>query len=103
MGATNVQVIEGDGSLGWRAGAPYDAILVGCASPDVPHQLIDQLAENGRLVIPVGNSQGQLIERLCRRSVQVESSTVAPCSVRPLAFRGERVASVPWVEVPGSG
>lgn len=102
LGVSNVEVIEGDGSLGWRKGAPYDAILMGCASPDVPHQLIDQLAEGGRLVIPVGNSQGQLLERLQRRSVAVESSTVAPCSVRPLAFRGERRSSVPWVEVPGS-
>lgn len=102
MSVQNVEVIVGDGSLGWRKGAPYDAILMGCASPDVPNELIDQLTEGGRLVIPVGDSQGQLIERLRRRSVAVESSTVAPCSVRPLAFRGERRPSVPWVEVPGS-
>jgi protein-L-isoaspartate(D-aspartate) O-methyltransferase len=100
MGIRNVEVIDGDGSLGWREGAPYDAILMGCASPDVPHELIDQLTDGGRLVIPVGDSQGQLIERLRRRSLAVESSTVAPCSVRPLAFRGERRSSVPWVEVP---
>ena len=100
MGIQNVQVIVGDGSLGWREGAPYDAILMGCASPDVPHELIDQLTAGGRLVIPVGDSQRQLIERVRRRSVAVESSTVAPCSVRPLAFRGERRSSVPWVEVP---
>lgn len=102
MGIQNVEIVVGDGSLGWRTAAPYDAILMGCASPDVPHQLIDQLTEGGRLVIPVGGNQGQLIERLRRRSVAVESSTVAPCSVRPLAFRGERRSSVPWVEVPGS-
>jgi protein-L-isoaspartate(D-aspartate) O-methyltransferase len=100
MGIQNVEVVEGDGSLGWRKAAPYDAILMGCASPDVPHELIDQLTEGGRLVIPVGDSQGQLIERLRRHSVAVESSTVAPCSVRPLAFRGERRSSVPWVEIP---
>ena len=102
MGVQNVEVIVGDGSLGFGKGAPYDAILMGCASPDVPNELIDQLTEGGRLVIPVGNSQGQLIERLRRHSTAVESSTVAPCSVRPLAFRGERRSSVPWVEVPGS-
>jgi protein-L-isoaspartate(D-aspartate) O-methyltransferase len=102
MGSKNVEVIVGDGSLGWREQAPYDAILMGCASPDVPHELIDQLTEGGRLVIPVGDSQGQLIERLLRHPVAVESSTVAPCSVRPLAFRGERRSSVPWVEVPES-
>ena len=100
MGVTNVEVIDGDGSLGWPEHAPYDAILVGCASPDVPNELIAQLTEGGRLVIPVGDSQGQLVERLCRRAVAVESTTVAPCSARPLSFRGERVASVPWLQVP---
>lgn len=96
----NVEVIDGDGSLGWPEGAPYDAILVGCASPDVPNELIDQLSEGGRLVIPVGGAKGQLVERLCRRAVAVESETVAPCSARPLSFRGDRVASVPWLQVP---
>lgn len=96
----NVEVIDGDGSLGWPAGAPYDAILVGCASPDVPNELIDQLSEGGRLVIPVGDAKGQLVEKHCRRAVALESETVAPCSARPLSFRGDRVASVPWLQVP---
>ncbi len=50
-----VTLVEGDGSLGYLPGAPYDAIVVGAGAPDVPAALIEQLAENGRLVIPVGS------------------------------------------------
>jgi protein-L-isoaspartate(D-aspartate) O-methyltransferase len=51
-----VQVKVGDGRLGWPEHAPYDAIIVTAASPDVPPALVAQLADNGRLVIPVGES-----------------------------------------------
>ncbi|MBN2386711.1 MAG: protein-L-isoaspartate(D-aspartate) O-methyltransferase [Anaerolineales bacterium] len=54
LGHKNVHVHIGDGSLGWQAAAPYDAILVAAAAPDVPQPLLDQLAEGGRLVLPVG-------------------------------------------------
>lgn len=49
-----VQVLQGDGSLGWPAGAPYDGIVVACAAPRVPPALEEQLAEGGHLVLPVG-------------------------------------------------
>ena len=54
-----VEVIEGDGSAGYAPGAPYDGILVAAAAPDVPVQLVEQLAEGGRLVIPVGERDSQ--------------------------------------------
>jgi protein-L-isoaspartate(D-aspartate) O-methyltransferase len=53
LGFDNVEVALGDGSLGWPAEAPYQVILVAAAAPGVPPALIDQLAEGGRLVIPV--------------------------------------------------
>ncbi|HET7467093.1 MAG TPA: protein-L-isoaspartate(D-aspartate) O-methyltransferase [Candidatus Dormibacteraeota bacterium] len=53
LGFANVEVAVGDGSLGWPADAPYDAILVACAATQVPPPLIEQLAEGGRLVVPV--------------------------------------------------
>src|SRR5579871_6300896 len=60
MGLANIQIHEGDGSQGWPAAAPYDAILVTAASPSIPQPLIDELdARTGRLVIPVGDQEQQ--------------------------------------------
>ena len=58
LGYDNVFVHPGDGSLGWDAEAPYDGILVAAAAPDVPRPLLDQLADGGRLVLPVGREYG---------------------------------------------
>jgi protein-L-isoaspartate(D-aspartate) O-methyltransferase len=66
-GFGNVRVHMGDGARGWPAGAPYDAIVVTCAPPDVPPALLDQLAENGRLVAPVGSVSQRLV-RIVKRS-----------------------------------
>jgi len=66
-GYANVTVVVGDGSLGYQEGAPYDAMLVGAAAPRVPDALLAQLAEGGRLVIPVG-PLGHQVLTLVRRS-----------------------------------
>jgi protein-L-isoaspartate(D-aspartate) O-methyltransferase len=63
LGYQNIFVHVGDGSLGWAPGAPYEAIAVTAAAPEIPTPLINQLAEGGRLVIPVGNRSGQMLER----------------------------------------
>ena len=56
----------GDGSMGWSAYAPYDAIVVTAGAPVVPDDLVDQLALNGRLVVPVGDEQKQEMIRIIK-------------------------------------
>jgi protein-L-isoaspartate(D-aspartate) O-methyltransferase len=55
LGLAKVQLRHADGGLGWKAAAPFDAILAACARPDIPAELLDQLADGGRLVMPVGD------------------------------------------------
>jgi protein-L-isoaspartate(D-aspartate) O-methyltransferase len=83
----DVEVVVGDGSLGWPLGAPYDAIAVGAAAPQVPRTLADQLGEGGRLVVPVavGGGEGEQLLRVRRRDgddMSVEE--LGPCRFVPL-------------------
>jgi protein-L-isoaspartate(D-aspartate) O-methyltransferase len=55
---SNVEVFEADGTLGWPGGAPFDAIHVACAARSIPGALVDQLAEGGRMILPVGEPYG---------------------------------------------
>jgi protein-L-isoaspartate(D-aspartate) O-methyltransferase len=59
LGFDNVEVAVADGSMGWPASAPYDLILVACASPDLPAALVDQLGPEGRLIIPLGSASDE--------------------------------------------
>ncbi len=59
MGVQNVALMVGDGTIGWRKYAPFDVIVVSAASPAVPQALIDQLADGGRMLIPVGSLEAQ--------------------------------------------
>ncbi len=66
LGYDNVHLRHGDGTLGWPEHAPYDAISVAAAGPEVPQPLLDQLAVGGRLVLPVGSRQVQELVRIER-------------------------------------
>ncbi len=87
LGYANVGVEVGDGSLGWPAGAPYDAILVSAAAPAIPPPLIAQLAEGGRLVIPVGDSERQSMLRIVKRVGGLEKESLLTCLFVPLLGR----------------
>jgi protein-L-isoaspartate(D-aspartate) O-methyltransferase len=67
LGVENVSVKVMDGTLGWRAQSPYDAILVTAGAPEVPEPLVDQLADGGRLVVPVGTRDRQVLKIVTRR------------------------------------
>jgi protein-L-isoaspartate(D-aspartate) O-methyltransferase len=81
---TNVHVHSGDGSQGWPPSAPYDAILVAAAAPQVPHPLLEQLAENGRLILPVGKQKTQVLELWQREKGKFERRTLIPVAFVPL-------------------
>jgi protein-L-isoaspartate(D-aspartate) O-methyltransferase len=79
-----VRCVVGDGSAGWVAGAPYDAIVVGAAAPHVPEPLVAQLAEGARLVIPVGPRDYQSLHVVRRQGTRLEEQIFDACVFVPL-------------------
>jgi protein-L-isoaspartate(D-aspartate) O-methyltransferase len=88
LGYDGVEVIVGDGSEGYPPAAPYDVILVTAAAPVVPPALFEQLAEEGRLVIPVGNLYHQDLLLYRKHGRQVETRVLDPCQFVPLIGKG---------------
>jgi protein-L-isoaspartate(D-aspartate) O-methyltransferase len=84
---SNVALLVGDGSLGWSRYAPYDAILVAAASPAVPDALVAQLGPGGRLLVPVGGPDGQVLTLVRRTGSGVATEEVARCTFVPLIGR----------------
>ena len=83
-GITNVTVLVGDGTLGWRSVAPFDAILVAAASPRIPQPLLEQLAPGGRLVIPIGAGESQVLTLVERDGDSFRETTVTDVRFVPL-------------------
>jgi protein-L-isoaspartate(D-aspartate) O-methyltransferase len=75
---SKVEVVEGDGALGHPEGAPYDAIYVTCAIPDVPDALVEQLREGGHFVAPLGITRCQLMAGR-KRNGELELDDLGPC------------------------
>lgn len=75
----NVVVRVADGTVGWPDEAPFDAIAVAAASPQVPPALIDQLKVGGRLIIPVGEAEMQKFLRITRKKNGVETEVLGGC------------------------
>ena len=81
----NVIIHLGDGSLGWPGSAPFAGILVTAAAPKVPGPLLEQLADNGRLVIPVSHSwQGQFLILITRRDQEFVEQVITSVAFVPL-------------------
>lgn len=84
LGMDNVEVLEGDGSLGLPEHQPYQAILVSAAAPRAPEPLKEQLADGGWLVLPVGGREGQILERWRRRGRDFSRERVTAVAFVPL-------------------
>lgn len=83
-GIRNVSLLAGDGTLGWRDYAPYDAILVTAGSPTMPEPLGEQLADGGRMLIPLGGREEQTLTLITRRGDVWERKAVAAARFVPL-------------------
>ena len=83
-GATNVSMLLGDGTVGWRDYAPYDAILVSAGGPNIPNALVEQLAEGGRMLVPVGTREEQILKLVVKRGSSTTTDDIAPVRFVPL-------------------
>jgi protein-L-isoaspartate(D-aspartate) O-methyltransferase len=84
LGLRNVRMQLADGGWGWEAHAPYPAIIVTAAPERLPEGLVAQLAEDGRMVIPLGPNGAQVLTLVRRRHGQVTSHPLEPVSFVPL-------------------
>lgn len=84
LGYGNVQLTVGNGSPGWPEHAPYDGILVAAAAPRVPPPLLDQLADQGRLVIPLGGRDAQTLTLIEKHGATVQHTPIITCVFVPL-------------------
>lgn len=84
LGLTNILQKVGDGTMGWKAYAPYDGIIVTAGAPRVPHPLLQQLAEGGRLIVPTGSRGGQMLTIITRQGDEFHEERAVPCVFVPL-------------------
>jgi protein-L-isoaspartate(D-aspartate) O-methyltransferase len=90
LGYHNITYILGDGSIGYEAKAPYDRIIVTAAANKVPHELIDQLGPNGKLIIPVGDQWLQDLLLVSKDSQQhIKMQTITQVRFVPLVGKYE--------------
>ncbi|HCJ67511.1 MAG TPA: protein-L-isoaspartate O-methyltransferase, partial [Elusimicrobia bacterium] len=84
LGYQRVKVKCGDGYLGWQEYAPFDGIIVTCAPDHIPKPLIEQLKEDGRMVIPVGEYPNQILYLVEKRKGQIEKKATIPVLFVPM-------------------
>jgi len=79
LGYYNVLIQVGDGSVGWKEMAPFDAILVTAGTPQVPIRLVEQLGEDGRLVVPVGQVENQVLRKGTKKGADIHWTELGNC------------------------
>src|SRR5436190_15435502 len=90
LGYKNVHVKIGDGYKGWPEAGPFDAIIVTCAPDKVPQPLVDQLKDDGRMVIPVGDRFAQQLYLLEKKNGQLKQSATLPVRFVPMTSEAEK-------------
>src|SRR5690606_15355567 len=88
-GYNNVSVIHGDGTMGWKPNAPYQGIVVAAGAPEVPLPLVAQLTHGGRLVVPVGDRDSQVLTLVTRHAVGEGFDTTPVDDVRFVPLLGQ--------------
>ena len=89
LGYKNARVIHGDGFRGWPEHAPFDAIVVTCAPDKIPTNLVAQLKDGGRMIIPVGGGMEQQLILLRKRGEVIENQSVMPVRFVPMTGEAE--------------
>lgn len=84
LGIANVELVVGDGSLGVPERAPFDAIACHATAPAAPPALLGQLADGGRLVVPIATGEADMLTVLRRRGERIEQEQISPCRFVPL-------------------
>ncbi len=90
LGYTNVFVRSGDGYKGWPEAAPFDAIIVTCAPEKVPPALLEQLKEDGRMIIPVGSAWNQELVLLRKHDGKLDRRAVLPVRFVPMTGQAQK-------------
>jgi protein-L-isoaspartate(D-aspartate) O-methyltransferase len=94
LGYANVHVHCGDGTLGLPELAPFDAILVAAAAPSIPAPLIEQVAQGGRMIVPVGDAENQDLQLIERMDGTLRTTMLEPCRFVPL------IGAYGWKDFP---
>jgi len=92
LGYTNVKIREGDGTLGWPEEMPFDRIIITAASPRIPLPLTEQLADNGKMILPLGESFSQMLTLIEKKGQKLSMQEICGCVFVPL------VGKFGWVD-----
>ncbi len=84
LGYSNIKIKVGDGTLGWPEEAPFSRIIITAAAPEIPPPLIEQLSENGRMVLPLGEALSQVLTVIEKRDDEIKKESICGCVFVPL-------------------
>jgi protein-L-isoaspartate(D-aspartate) O-methyltransferase len=84
LGYSNIKIKIGDGTLGWPQESPFSRIIITAAAPQIPAPLIEQLSDNGKMVLPLGETYSQVLTLAIKQSGQIKTESICGCVFVPL-------------------